>query len=236
MHRNLEAGPVPTLLAFGAHPDDIEIGCGGTVRRLIEQGWRAVQVCVTSGEAGSSTIDQATLAATREREARRAAEVLGSERVEFLRAPDGLTHYSREQKIAVIDLIRAVRPEILFVHASSDAFPDHRVVHELVMGAVAGAAGPWYQEASGKPHQPGTILGYEVWHPLSTHQLAVDITATVERKLDALRCHQSQIEPTHYDEAFLGLARYRGVMGFSGSYAEVFEVLRSSLNLPAGLA
>lgn len=77
-----------TLLAFGAHPDDIEIGCGGTVRRLIEQGWRVVHGCVTSGEAGSSTIDRATLAATREQEARRAAEVLGSERVEFLWAPD----------------------------------------------------------------------------------------------------------------------------------------------------
>jgi LmbE family N-acetylglucosaminyl deacetylase len=172
---------MPTLLAFGAHPDDIEIGCGGTVRKLIEHGWLAVHVCVTSGEAGSSTIDRATLAATREQEARRAAAVLGSERVEFLRAPDGLTQYSREQKIAVIDLIRAVRPEILFVHASSDAFPDHRVVHELVMAAVAGAAGPWYQEASGEPHMPATILGYEVWHPLSSHQLAVDITATVER-------------------------------------------------------
>ena len=83
---------------------------------------------------------------------------------------------------------------------------------------------------------PPTILGYEVWHPLSSHQLAVDITATVERKLDALRCHRSQIEPTHYDEAFLGLARYRGVMSFSGTFAEVFEVLRTSPNMPAGLA
>ena len=78
-----------TLLAFGAHPDDIEIGCGGTVCKLIEQGWRAVHVCVTSGEAGSSTIDKSALAATREQEARQGAEVLGSERVEFLRPPMG---------------------------------------------------------------------------------------------------------------------------------------------------
>ena len=75
------------ILAFGAHPDDIEFGCGGTVRKLIEKGWSAVHVCVTSGEAGSSTIDRTTLAATREQEARRAAEVLGAERVHFLRAP-----------------------------------------------------------------------------------------------------------------------------------------------------
>ncbi|CAK6696111.1 1D-myo-inositol 2-acetamido-2-deoxy-alpha-D-glucopyranoside deacetylase [Synechococcus sp. CBW1107] len=225
-----------TILAIGAHPDDIEIGCGGTVRKLIQQGWRAVHVCVTSGEAGSSTIDKSVLAATREQEARRAAEVLGSERVVFLGAPDGLTQYSRDQKIAVIDLIREVRPEILFLHASSDSFPDHRVVHELVMNAVAGAAGPWYQESTGEPHRPATILGYEVWHPLSSHELAVDITATVERKMDALRCHRSQIESMHYDEAFLGLARYRGVMSFAGSHAEVFEVLRTPLSLPAGLA
>jgi N-acetylglucosamine malate deacetylase 1 len=224
------------ILAFGAHPDDIEFGCGGTVRKLIEKGWSAVHVCVTSGEAGSSTIDRATLAATREQEALRAAEVLGAERVHFLRAADGLTQYSRDHKIAVINLIREVRPEILFVHASSDQFPDHKLIHELVMSAVAGAAGPWYQESIGEPHLPGTILGYEVWHPLNIYQLSVDITTTVERKLAALRCHRSQIEATHYDEASLGLARYRGVMSFSSTHAEVFEVLRTSINLPEGLA
>ena len=224
------------ILAFGAHPDDIEFGCGGTVRKLIEKGWSAVHVCVTSGEAGSSTIDRATLAATREQEALRAAEVLGSERVHFLRAADGLTQYSRDHKIAVINLIREVQPEILFVHSSSDQFPDHKLIHELVMSSVAGAAGPWYQESIGEPHLADTILGYEVWHPLNTFQLSVDITTTVERKLAALRCHQSQIESTHYDEASLGLARYRGVMSFSSTHAEVFEVLRTSLNLPEGLA
>ena len=224
------------ILAFGAHPDDIEFGCGGTVRKLIEKGWSAVHVCVTSGEAGSSTIDRATLAATREQEARRAAEVLGAERVHFLRAADGLTQYSRDHKIAVINLIREVRPDILFVHASSDQFPDHKLIHELVMSAVAGAAGPWYQESIGEPHLARTILGYEVWHPLNTYQLSVDITTTVERKLAALRCHRSQIEATHYDEASLGLARYRGVMSFSSTHAEVFEVLRTSLGLPEGLA
>ena len=224
------------ILAFGAHPDDIEFGCGGTVRKLIEKGWSAVHVCVTSGEAGSSTIDRATLAATREQEARRAAEVLGAERVHFLRAADGLTQYSRDHKIAVINLIREVRPDILFVHASSDQFPDHKLIHELVMSAVAGAAGPWYQESIGEPHLARTILGYEVWHPLNTYQLSVDITTTVERKLAALRCHRSQIEATHYDEASLGLARYRGVMSFSSTHAEVFEVLRTSINLPEGLA
>jgi N-acetylglucosamine malate deacetylase 1 len=104
------------------------------------------------------------------------------------------------------------------------------------MSAVAGAAGPWYQESIGKPHLASTILGYEVWHPLNTFQLSVDITTTVERKLAALRCHQSQIESTHYDEAALGLARYRGVMSFSSTHAEVFEVLRTSINLPEGLA
>ena len=224
------------ILAFGAHPDDIEFGCGGTVRKLIEKGWSAVHVCVTSGEAGSSTIDRATLAATREQEALRAAEVLGAERVHFLRAADGLTQYSRDHKIAVNNLIREVRPDILFVHASSDQFPDHKLIHELVMSAVAGAAGPWYQESIGEPHLPGTILGYEVWHPLNIYQLSVDITTTVERKLAALRCHRSQIEATHYDEASLGLARYRGVMSFSSTHAEVFEVLRTSLGLPEGLA
>ena len=218
-----------TILSFGAHPDDIEIGCGGTERRFVERGYRATHVVVTSGEAGSNTVDKATLAATREQEARDAAEVLGVEQVEFLRAPDGLTGFSRDLKISVINIIRQIRPEILFVHARSDGFPDHRIVHSLVMSAIAGAAGPWYQEASGDPHMPNMILGYEVWHPLADFQMAVDITSTIDRKLQSLRCHRSQIGPTRYDEAFQGLARYRGIMSFSGKYAEVFEVMRTEL-------
>jgi LmbE family N-acetylglucosaminyl deacetylase len=215
------------VLSFGAHPDDIEIGCGGTEAGLIKRGYEVTHVFATSGEAGSDRIAKSELAAMREDEARAAAGVLGVRDVEFLGMPDGLTHFTPEMKIAVIGLIRRLRPEIVFVHAACDRLLDHRVVYEMVIGAVTAAAGPWCQDAGGEPWQVPTVLGYEVWHPLPVYQLAVDISAEIETKMAALACHRSQIQAIPYDDAFRGLARYRGIMSISGDYAEVFEVIRA---------
>ena len=220
--------PIPgRVLSFGAHPDDIEIGCGGTEAGLVKRGYQVSHVFATSGEAGSDRIAKSELAAIREDEARAAAGVLGVRDVEFLGMADGLTQFTPEMKIAVIGMIRKVRPEIVFVHAACDRLLDHRVVHDLVIGAVTAAAGPWYQDAGGEPWQVPSVLGYEVWHPLSTYQLAVDISAEIETKMAALACHRSQMEVIPYDQAFRGLARYRGIMSISGDYAEVFEVIRA---------
>lgn len=216
------------VLAIGAHPDDVEIGCGGTLAKCAAAGDSVSHLVVTSGEAGSDTIPPKTLARTREAEARRAGKALGAAKVEFLRLRDGLTSYSRADKIALVNRIRALRPDVVFVHARSDAFPDHRVVHELAMAALTAAAGPWYQESRGAPWQVGSVLGYEVWHPLNAYQLAVDITPTLEMKLKALRCHASQMAAIAYDEAAAGLARYRGAMSGAGTHAEVFEVIRQA--------
>lgn len=95
------------------------------------------------------------------------------------------------------------------------------------MKALLGAAGPWYQEAAGQPWSPATVLGYEVWHPMPVYQMSVPIEATLEAKIAALRCHQSQVSEIAYDQAFEALAGYRGVMA-GGSHAEVFEVLQAS--------
>lgn len=215
------------VLSFGAHPDDIEIGCGGTEVRLIAQGYEVTHVYLTSGEAGSDTIPRDALAKTREAEARQAGEVIGVRAVEFLRYADGLTQFSREMKIQIIDFIRRIKPEIIFIHATTDQFPDHKVVNELILNAIVGAAGPWYQEATGEPWSARMVLGYEVWHPLANYQLAVDISEIVDVKSRALCRYRSQIESTRYDEACVGLARYRGVMSRAGKYAEVFEVIKT---------
>lgn len=217
------------ILSFGAHPDDIEIGCGGTEYKLIQSGYEATHVYVTSGEAGSKTVSKVALAAIRENEAVHSAKVLGVKSVEFLRCPDGLTHFTEENRIAVINLIRRIKPEIIFVHGKCDLFPDHRIVHDLVMSAIAGAAGPWFQETTGDPWQVKQVFGYEVWHPMQSFQWSSDISKEMDIKLKALSCFESQVKPTRYDEAFKGLARYRGVMSWVGEYAEVFEVIKTAL-------
>ena len=131
--------------------------------------------------------------------------------------------------------IITVSNQLLFVHAASDRLLDHRVVHDLVIGAVTAAAGPWYQDAGGEPWQVPSVLGYEGWHPLLTYQLAVDISAEIETKMAALACHRSQMEVIPYDQAFRGLARYRGIMSISGDYAEVFEVIQAGAMIGAAI-
>ncbi len=216
------------VLSFGAHPDDIEMGCGGTEALLAGKGYEVYHVIATSGEAGSLTVPKNELGRIRETEAQESARIIGATVMAFMEYPDGLTSFTREMKIEAINLIRSLRPDVVFIHGSNDGVADHRIVHEWVMSALKGAGGPWFQEAEGDPWSPESVFGYEVWHPLEKYGLAVDITDTIEKKMDALKCHRSQIRSTAFDEAFKGLARYRGVMSGAGDFAEVFEVIRIS--------
>ena len=215
------------ILAIGAHPDDIEIGCGGTLARLISEGAEVEVIVGSRGEAGSLTIPAKKLADTREKEARESAKVLGVTKIQFLGLEDGLAHFERSDKIKLIKLIREIKPEVLFVHTHHDSNPDHRLVHELAMAAATGSAGPWFQEAGGEPHRIDFIYGYEVWNPLNRWQYVSDITQFLDKKVKALTCHQSQIKEIDYVGAVKGLAGYRGALCGEGRLAEVFEVIKT---------
>lgn len=217
-----------TVLSIGAHPDDIEIGCAGTEILLKEKGYRIIHVIATNGEEGSLDLSQEQLAQKRQEEARKSASKIGVDDLRFLSLPDGLTSFTKEVKLELIKIIREFAPEIVFTHSSSDHFPDHAIIHSLTVAAIEGAKGPWYPLASGKPHRVEKVFGYEVWHPLNQHQLAVDITKSMSRKLLALEEHFSQTEGVNYLDAVSGLAKYRGAMTMLGEYAEVFEVLSTS--------
>lgn len=67
------------------------------------------------------------------------------------------------------------------------------------MSAIAAAAGPWFQETTGNPWSVKQVFGYEVWHPIQHYQLAIDITESIQAKMDALACFKSQVNPTRYD-------------------------------------
>jgi LmbE family N-acetylglucosaminyl deacetylase len=220
-----------SVLAIGAHPDDIEIGCAGTLKRLAECGYDLAYVIVTSGEEGILNPDKAANAKRREAEAKAAAYILGVSTVMFLRESDGLTQVSNEAKIKLISILRDLRPEIVFTHAASDRFSDHRVVHDLTTAAVTVAQGPWYPDAGSHPFAVKTLLGYEVWTPIPKFQAAVDIGSTIEIKKEALRAHTSQIGHVNYVDAVEGLSLYRGAMSMTGRFAEVFEVEKGGFSL-----
>lgn len=216
-----------TVLSFGAHPDDIEIGCGGTEILLCEKGYKVIHVIITSGEEGGVGVSKEELAYQREREALAAALIIGVEKLEFLRYPDSLTGYDKAMKMQLIKLIRHYAPDIIFTHATSDNFPDHKIVNHLVLSAITGAAGPWFLDIKLKPHLVPEVLGYEVWHPIQHFQTVVCIEKVIDKKLQALACHKSQIKSIDYLSATKGLAAYRGVMSMKSSYAEVFEVIKT---------
>lgn len=211
------------VLALGSHPDDIELGCGGTLLKHKEKGDSLVFVVATHGEQGSFDKDPCEMVQIRNREARASARHYGAELI-FLGLADGLTSFSLEEKKKLIKMVRDFKPDFCYIHGAQDHFPDHKIIHELGLSAITGAGGPWYQEVGGKPHKVKKILGYEVWHPLNRWQKVVDITETLHGKVRSLEEHQSQLENVDYDRAARGLALYRGAMAGKGA-AEVFEVI-----------
>lgn len=194
------------VLAFGAHPDDLEIGCGGTLALLAAQGREVVLVDFTRGEMGTRGS-----VAERRAEADAAARVLGAKARLNLELPDGFLPFRdpasglavRELAVArVVDLLREHRPRLVLANYPSDAHPDHVIVGETVKQAryLAGLK-KWQPVAGGaaratERHRPDLLLQY-FEHEQHAPTCVVDVSAVFEKKLAAIRCHQSQLhDPT----------------------------------------
>jgi LmbE family N-acetylglucosaminyl deacetylase len=215
------------ILVFAPHPDDDILGCGGSIAWHVEQGDQVKIVYLTSGESGSLDIGKGELGLLREREARAAAQVLGVKETEFLRWPDGYLAVRPEYLRQLTSLIRAERPHRVYLPHSQDAVYDHLIIHQLVMEAMRRASGPWFQECPGEPWSVGTALGYEIWTPILSPGLSLDISAFMGKKIAALNEHRSQLEGLRYDEAITGLNRYRAVMNSRYEYCECFQLIKT---------
>lgn len=216
------------VVVFAPHPDDDLIGCGGSIAKHLARGRTVRVVYLTSGDAGSRTIDRATLADLREQEAVRAAEVLGFEDLVFLRQDDGYLRDTRELAETLINLVRTCRPQFVYLPHADDNHPDHRTTHQLVTKALSQAAGPWFQGTEGDPWMVPTVLAYEVWTPLRDVSYLEDITDVWQPLCEALRCHKSQMGAIDYEAMVSGLSHYRGIMLSPGRRAEAFSVLRAA--------
>jgi len=216
------------LLIFAPHPDDDIIACAGTMAKNVALGNPIAIVYLSSGEAGSLSYGPEELALIREEEARKAAALLGVTDQLFLHLPDGYITFGREAIEALVSIIRAQQPTMVFMPHDGEAVHDHRQSCQLVMEACRRAAGPWFPTC-GMPWSVNTILAYEVWTPLSQYNLAVDISDYMQIKLAALREHKSQLNTIAYDEAVQGLNRYRGITSGVGQYAECFAIIKAQL-------
>jgi LmbE family N-acetylglucosaminyl deacetylase len=192
------------FMVIAAHPDDADFGPAATAARWIDAGSEGWLVCCTSGDQGGEDpdIDPLELAALRESEQRAAAAVVGYAGVSFLHAPDGALANDlalREQLVREIrtfrpDAVFATDPESLFHGGRGVNHTDHRAAGMAAIDAVYPAARnpmafPWLARSGLAAHRVRRL--YLFWSDKT--DAWVDVTDTLERKIDALRAHASQI-------------------------------------------
>ncbi|MFN3337358.1 MAG: PIG-L deacetylase family protein [Thermomicrobium sp.] len=196
-------GEPPTaerVLIIGAHPDDPEFFCAGTVARWVAAGTTVHYVIVTSGDKGTPEDWAAhqSFAEVREAEQLAAARELGVQGVTFLRLPDGEVFDSLALRAQLTAEIRRFRPDIVVTHDPLTRLyrqhPDHRAVGAAALAAAFPASRlatffPEQRAAGLKPHVVQIVLLFGSDHP----DTFVDIAPVFERKLAALRCHTSQL-------------------------------------------
>ena len=195
------------FLVIAAHPDDADFGPAATAAAWIDAGSVGRLVCCTSGDQGGEDpdIDPLALAATREGEQRRAAAIVGYDEVVFLHQPDGALANELPLRELLVREIRRFRPdavlthdpEVLFHRGAGVNHADHRAAGMAAVDAVYPAARnpmafPGLARAGLAAHAVRRL--YLFWPETPTAW--VDVSATVERKVDALRCHASQVADT----------------------------------------
>jgi LmbE family N-acetylglucosaminyl deacetylase len=192
------------VLVVSAHPDDPDFGAGGSIAKLAKDGARVTYVIVTDGSQGGEDPNEkdSELVATREKEQKAAARVLGVKKVEFLGYKDG--HVTADLKLShdIVRMIRKHRPELVITHLPGRVLdapmgashPDHLAVGEATMAAVypdsrnPRAFRSLLKEGL-KPHEVN-----EVWIPFwGSGDHLIDISKTLDMKIAALRKHKSQV-------------------------------------------
>src|SRR5215475_1595370 len=189
------------VMVVTAHPDDAEFGAGGTVAKMVKEGRRVTYVVVTNGNKGSSdrAMTPERLAGLRTDEQRNAARTLGVEHVEFLGYEDGEVEDTRDLRRDVTRQIRKWRPDLVIAQSpdrTHNLYASHRD-HRVTGGVVLDCVYPLARDHMSFPEllpefEPHNVR--EVYVMMSQKpQLVVDITDTIDLKLRALACHQSQM-------------------------------------------
>ena len=195
--------PVPQVaLAVGAHPDDVELGAGGTLAKWAAAGCQVHILVLTDGAKGTwdPARDPTSLVATRQDEQREAARRLGSNDVGFFGWPDGELRNGIREQWDVCRWIRSTRPDVVLGHDPWRRYrlhPDHRNAGFILTDSIVAARDPlFFPDQDVPPHRPRALLLWEADVPNHVE----DVSGYVDTKVHALLAHRSQFETT------LGLA------------------------------
>ncbi len=182
------------ILAVGAHPDDLEILCGGTLARFASEGNEVVMCHASTGNRGSFVHTSEEIARIRDGEAGQAAAVAGAEHRTLGFSDGDVLASDPQQRVAVIDLVRDVRPDLIITHYPSDYMSDHNEISKMVFDASFHATLPLYQTGRGHHdlvtpiYYMDTVMGIG-FQPAEY----VDVTSTMETKVRMLEAHASQV-------------------------------------------
>jgi len=204
------------VLALGAHPDDIEAGCGGALLRYSRQGHRVFLMIMTEGELGGD-------ARIRTTEQSDAAKILGAEKVYWGGYPDTAIPNDRGLVQKIERVVREVDPQVIFVHFPDDTHQDHRHVAMSTVSATRYTKNVLFYEGPTTQHFSPTVFA--------------DIDAVLDHKIKALEAHSSQVNKTNVEglsivEIAKSAAHFRGIQGRVKN-AEGFVPLRMFLTHPS---
>jgi LmbE family N-acetylglucosaminyl deacetylase len=216
------------VLAVGAHPDDLEILCGGTLARFVNEGHEVVMCHATLGDRGSYVHTSDEIAAIRSRESKRAAEICGAAETTLGLHDGEVNAADPEQRRLVVDLVRDARPDLIITHYPHDYMSDHNEVSKLVFDCSFHATLPLFE--TGKPHHDAvtpiyymeTIMGVG-FQPTEY----VDVTDVIDTKRAMLEAHETQLtwlrnhDGVDIVEEMRAATRFRGLQ-CGVKYAEGF--------------
>jgi bacillithiol biosynthesis deacetylase BshB1 len=199
------------ILFFGAHPDDIELSCGGTIARAVKRGQKVGVIDLTRGEMGTRGTP-----ATRKREAANASRILGASFREQLDFGDGGLRTGRAEELQVIEVVRKYRPTVVFAPWPDDRHPDHTRTGRIVTEASF-YAGLRALETGLPAHRPQTTI-YYLQNYMIPVSFVVDVTAVWKTKMKAVAAFKSQFhnpkskEPETFisSKKFLDMIEARG--------------------------
>jgi LmbE family N-acetylglucosaminyl deacetylase len=203
------------LLAIGPHPDDIEIGCAGAILKWREKGFKVYLMVMTDGSSGGNS-------SARRKEQERSAALLGAEEVLWGGFRDTDLEYQGKVLVDTIEKsLRKIQPAFVLVNYPEDTHQDHRALSAATISAARNSKNVLFYEGPTSIEFNPTVF--------------VDISLCMERKMEALKAHESQIHKTNIDgvsilEIATAMAHFRGTQG-RVRYGEGFQALRLFVNI-----
>ncbi|KEY18277.1 bacillithiol biosynthesis deacetylase BshB1 [Kaistella antarctica] len=192
------------ILAIGAHPDDVELGCSGTLAKLMSEGKTVAVIDLTQGELGTRGTN-----ITRAEEAAEATKIMGYVNRENLKMKDGFLSNSEEYQMQIVKMIRKYQPEMVFSNSIDDRHPDHAKASKLVSDAcfLSGLVKieTTLENENQQAWRPKHIFNYIQWKHI-TPAFVVDVSEFMEKKIEACLAYKTQFYDPNSNEPMTPIA------------------------------